>query len=233
MFLTIKRKTLLISLGCLCIITSFFILVNYKTEYVSGITSPTKYTVVIDAGHGGIDGGSVGKTTGVKESDLNLLYAQKLAKYLKDAGIGVVMTRNDNEGLYDTSKKNLKKSDMEKRKNIIENSNANCVVSIHMNSFKLSSSKGSQTFYQKNNESGKYLADCIQKQFINALPNAKKTTTWGDYFMVNCTSLPSVIVECGFLSNPQEEKLLVSDEYQNKVCYSIMCGILNFLNESP
>lgn len=230
MFLVLKGKTFLISLAGLILFTAMLLLSNYKTEYVSADDVAPKFTVVVDAGHGGVDGGSVGKTTGTKESDINLKYALKLKEYLLDAGINVVMTRTNSDGLYDISKENLKKSDMEKRKQIIESSNADCVVSIHMNSFRLQSSKGAQTFYRKDNTLGKALADCIQNRFVSSLENAKKTSSSGDYFMVNCTELPSVIVECGFLSNPNEEKLLITDSYKNKVCYLIMCGVINFLN---
>jgi len=230
MFVVLKKKSLLFLLIGIMVFTAVMIYANYKTEYVSADNTTPKYTVVVDAGHGGVDGGSIGKNTGTKESDINLKYALKLADYLKQAGIKVVLTRENSNGLYDISKKNLKKSDMEKRKQIIENSNADCVVSIHMNSFRLTSSCGAQTFYNKDNALGKQLAQSIQQQFVANLDNAKKTTSYGDYFMVNCTEKPSVIVECGFLSNPKEEKLLISEKYQNKVCYLIMCGVLEFLD---
>ena len=228
-FFVIKAKKMLALLVVLIVFSVMFFANAYKTEYVSS-DSVTKFTVVVDAGHGGVDGGSIGKTTHVKESDLNLQYAKKLKEYLTNAGIKVVMTRTTSDGLYDTGSKNLKKSDMQKRKHIIEKSNPNCVVSIHMNSFRLASSKGAQTFYKKGSVLGKNLADCIQKQFISALPHAKKTTLSGDYFMVNCTDTPSVIVECGFISNPEEEKLLQQENYKNNVCYLIMCGVLEYLN---
>ena len=125
--------------------------------------------------------------------------------------------------------KNKKKSDMQKRKEIIEKSGANLVVSIHMNSFPTKSSRGAQVFYDKNNEGGKALADCIQKRFVLDIENARKSPKHGDYFMVNCTTLPSVIVECGYLSNPTEDQLLSTSAHKEKVCYSIFCGVLHFL----
>lgn len=232
MFFIVKGRNFLVILGVMCLVCSIMIMSNYKTEYVSAGNQKPKYTVVIDAGHGGIDGGSSGINTNTKESDLNLLYAKTLSKYLKNAGFGVVMTRTTQDGLYNTSAKNLKKSDMKKRQQIIEQSGANCVVSIHMNSYKLPKIKGAQVFYKQNNTLGKTLADNIQSQFIQSLPNAKQSSASGDYFMVNCTTLPAVIVECGFLSNPEEEQLLVTKDYRNKVCYLIMSGILNFFNQN-
>ena len=152
----------------------------------------SKYTVVIDAGHGGVDGGSVGCSTGVVESNLNLDYAFNLAEQLNKMGISCVLTRTNENGLYDSNAKSLKKSDMLARKGIIEKVNPNLVISIHMDSFSLSSTNGSQTYYKKGSESGKLLAQKIQKQLSFNFENAKKTEKIGDYYIVNCTDLPAV-----------------------------------------
>jgi len=99
-----------------------------------------------------------------------------------------------------------------------------------MDSFSLSSTNGAQAYFKKGNESGKILAQKIQKQLLCNFENAKKSEKVGDYYIVNCTEVPAVLVECGFLSNEQEEILLQDKNYQNKMCYSIMCGALDFLN---
>ncbi len=200
-----------------------------KTELVIG--EAYSNIVVIDAGHGGIDGGSVGKTTGVLERDLNLEYAKTLSNLLNQFGIGVVMTRTNKNGLYDSNAQNLKRSDMKKRKEIIDNSRADIVVSIHMNSFPLKQCRGAQTFYNKENDKGKLLATSIQEQFIKELPYAKSDAAVGDYYITNCTKTPAVIVECGFISNPEEEALLLDKEYREKVCYAVLCGIIGFLGD--
>lgn len=187
-------------------------------------------TVVIDAGHGGIDGGCVGKMTGVYESELNLTFAQNLAKQLENMGVSVRLTRSDGNGLYDPSQKNLKKSDMKRRKEIIEESNPTLVVSLHMNSFPLSSCSGAQTFFKKGSEEGEKFATCVQQELGVQIEGAKKTAKVGDYYIVNCTDIPAVLVECGFLSNPQEEALLQTKAYQTKLCYAIACGIVKYLN---
>ena len=231
MFLIINKKTLIALLICAIIIVCGTLYFALQTEYTAHVPK-TPYTVVVDAGHGGIDGGSVGATTGVKESELNLAYCLNLANQLKAMGINVVLTRTSESGLYAPGSKNFKKSDMQKRQQIINKSNADLVISIHMNSFPLTSSKGAQVFYKKGNAAGQNLADSIQDQFIALLPNARKFTLPGDYYMVNCTALPAVIVECGYLTNPVEEKLLQTKDYQNKVCYAIVCGVLEFLNLS-
>ena len=142
------------------------------------------------------------------------------------------MTRQDLNGLYDITSANKKKSDMEKRKEIILKSKANLVISIHMNSFPIRSSRGAQVFYKKGDVSSKALADSIQEIFVQTLPKARKNSEIGDYYILNCSNIPSVIVECGFLSNADEERLLITEDYKNTVCGSIFVGILNYLSKN-
>lgn len=225
-FFVVKKKHLMWFLTVLLV---FVIIIIASFSYIKVFSPKKKYTVVIDAGHGGIDGGSVGVVTKNDENHLNLEYAKCLKGYFENFDIGVVMTRTTLDGLYSSTAKNKKKSDMQRRKEIIEKSGANLVVSIHMNSFPTKSSRGAQVFYNKENESGKTLAECIQKRFVLDIENAKKTPKHGDFFMVNCTTLPSVIVECGYLSNPAEDQLLSTSAHKEKICYSIFCGVLHFL----
>ena len=185
------------------------------------------YTIVIDAGHGGRDGGAVG-SSGVTESELNLKYAKELKSLCEDFGIGVVMTRSDMNGLYDESAPNKKKSEMERRKNIINTSNADLMISIHMNSFPLSSSSGAYVFYANGSDEGYSLAKSVQTSLCQSFDNAREYVSVGDYFVLNYSSIPSVLVECGFLSNPQEEANLKSDDYCQKFCYSLLVGILSY-----
>lgn len=176
----------------------------------------------------GEDGGAVGKTTNVKESYLNLQYALCLQEMCSDFGINVVMTRSDMNGLYSNSAKNKKKSEMKKREEIIKKANADMVISIHMNSFPLRSSKGAQVFYGKGNKAGQFLAESVTTMLSQNMDNARETAKVGDYYILNCTKKPAILVECGFLSNPEEEKLLQTEEYIHSMCYSIMCGILMY-----
>lgn len=222
---TINKKHFIIFLLCLCVIVA----TCFIPKAVASSSPKHKYTVVIDAGHGGIDGGSVGVVTKNDENHLNLEYAKCLKSYFENFDMGVVMTRTTLDGLYSLTAKNKKKSDMQARKKIIEESGADLVVSIHMNSFAGKRSRGAQVFYNKDSESGKKLAQCIQNRFIKDIENARKTASFGDYFLVNCSSLPSVIVECGYLSNPEEDQLLATPTYREKICYSIFCGVLTFL----
>lgn len=198
-------------------------------------TSPTdtvpsrNFTIVIDPGHGGIDPGSIGYKTKVKESDLNLKLSKMLAQKLEDAGINVVMTRTDENALAEGSGKSFKKKDMELRKEIIKRVRPNMVISLHHNSYTNHSLRGAQVFYDKTSDISKQIADCIQNEFIDGLEKSSKSTSPGDYYMLKCTYAPSVIVECGFLSNAEEEKLLLNSSYQEKIVDCVYRGIINFL----
>ena len=186
------------------------------------------YTIAIDAGHGGIDGGSVG-VSGQDENYLNLQYALCLQEIMENAGIKVVMTRTNLNGLYSVLSSNKKLDDMKKRKSIITQAKANMVLSIHMNSFPLKSAKGAQVFFKKDNKPGQKLAENIQEVFIKTLPNAKPSPSIGDYYMLNEFEIPSVIIECGYISNQEEETLLLQEDYKKLVCLSIFAGVLKFL----
>ena len=175
-----------------------------------------------------MDGGSVGKN-GTIESELNLKYAEKLTKYLTDFGITVVNTRLNNDGLYGELTDDFKLVDMKKRADIINNSNAQILISLHMNKFTNSSENGAQVFFEQDDENSEKLAGSIRDMLTANFSNARELTLAGDYYILNNTSPIGVIVECGFLSNPEEERLLNDAEYQNKMCYSIYCGIINYL----
>lgn len=231
MFIVLNKKhIILFSILLIFIILTIIFVSTIVSLKVVNVKPQTEYVIVVDAGHGGIDGGSVGKATGITESELNLRYAKNLCNQLKQMDISCVLTRENENGLYDSSAKNLKRSDMKKRKEIIETYKPQLVVSIHMNSFPLSSSRGAQAFYKKGNEQGKNFADCIQKQLSTSLEKTGVNGKVGDYYIVNCTDTPAVLVECGFLSNLEEEQLLVTKEYEDKICYLILCGIVSFLN---
>ena len=228
MFWIFKKKSILIFAICfifvLCVSLTYFMVVKTSTPLLQKV-------VVIDAGHGGIDNGSIGYS-GSYESELNLSYAKTLKKYCEDFGYKVVMTRENTNGLYSAFAKNKKKDDMLKRKEIIEKARPDIVISIHMNSYSEESCHGAQVFYNKSNDLGKSLADNIQKQFVQNLYESRSSAEAGDYYMVNCTQFPSVIVECGFVSNQKEESLLLTEEYRKNVCYSILCGTMTYFSQN-
>lgn len=224
-FLTIKKRTLCVILAGVILICSVV-----GVCYVVRATSSPKpqYTIVIDAGHGGRDGGAIGKVTGITESRLNLDYALTLKDMCEEFGFDVVLTRSTMDGLYDENASNKKKSEMEKRKDIINNSNADIMISLHMNSFPLTSAEGAQVFYANGSGQGMTLAKDVQTSICKSFENARSYVTVGDYFVLNYSNIPSVLVECGFLSNPNEERLLQQKDYRENFCYSILAGIINY-----
>ncbi|MBR4002869.1 MAG: N-acetylmuramoyl-L-alanine amidase [Clostridia bacterium] len=231
MFIILKKKhIILFSVILIFIILAIIFISTIVSLKAVNVKPQTEYVIIVDAGHGGIDGGSVGKGTGVTESELNLRYAKNLSNQLKRMGISCLLTRENDAGLYDKDATNLKRSDMKRRREIIQKYKPQLVVSIHMNSFPLSSSRGAQAFYKKGSEQGKIFADCIQKQLSTTIEKTGVNGKVGDYYIVNCTDIPAVLIECGFLSNLEEEQLLVTKEYENKVCYLILCGIVSYLN---
>lgn len=204
---------------------TYFLLSSVKQADAAQVLD---FTIVLDAGHGGMDGGCVGVNTKVKESELNLSIVKKLEPLLTGFGFEVVLTRYDHNGLYNIFDSDYKQQDMQKRKDIILKSNANMVVSIHLNSFPASGLKGAQVFYDGERESGKLLADTIQTQLFENITNARQFCNKGDFYILKCTENPSVMVECGFLSNPEEELLLQQEEYQQSLAYQIFCGIVKY-----
>ena len=205
------------------LIGAFFI----KKASVSG----KKFTVVIDAGHGGIDGGALGVITGVRESDINLLIAKKLKSTFEDSGFIVVMTRESDEGLYGTTDPGFKKRDLKAREKILNQTLADLAVSIHLNTYLSKSRRGAQVFYNKKIKESKRLAGLIQSR-LNGVGRMARLSNplFGDYYLLNQSKVPTVIVECGFLSNPEDEELLLSEDYRADICYAIYKGCVDYLS---
>ena len=186
-------------------------------------------TIVIDAGHGGPDPGKVSEN-GTLEKDINLKIALYLKEILESQNINVIMTRTEDKDLAtETNKRKL--SDIKERVKLMENSNADMVISIHQNSYPDAEVYGAQCFYPTESEEGKKLAAIIQNQIITSTNQTKIREIKGnnDYYLLKHSSTPIVIVECGFLSNPAEEQLLLTDEYQRKMAWSIYLGTLQYL----
>lgn len=213
-----------------------FILGVFFTSFYSGIVGQVSsksngVVIVLDAGHGGRDGGSVG-VNGTIESEINLEYVFLLKDKLAALGYKVILTRKNDMGLYDSFAKNKKLSDMNTRMEIIKKYNPNLVVSLHMNSFNDSSVKGANTFYKIDDQASKKCADLVQKA-LNVYCDARnEQAKTGDYFMLNCSYYTSILIECGFLSNPNEEKLLNSAEYKDRFTDAICKGVLLYFGET-
>ena len=226
----VKKKNLIITSVLIITVLTFILCVGALASKPVKSTDVNHIKVVIDAGHGGIDGGVVGVNSGVKESQINLQVSKKLMGYFIGAGIDVVMTRSTDAGLYGLATQGRKKKDMLKRKEIIEQANPTLVISIHMNKYSVSTRRGAQVFYKGSDEESMELAKNIQS-CLNEMPEATReySALSGDYYILNCTNYVSVICECGFLSNPEDEALLLNEEYQSSIAYTIFKGTAEYL----
>lgn len=191
-------------------------------------------TVIIDAGHGGEDGGTSSKS-GLIEKDINLELALTLKSMLEDKGINVILTRSEDTLLYDRNadyQGKKKKLDMAARLAIIQNTE-NCIfVSLHMNSYSDPKYSGLQVWYSENNPDSAQLADKIQSNVKNTLQqsNNRKTKPAGDsIYLLKNSYCPAVLVECGFLSNVAEAKLFESEEYKSSLCSCLAVSINEFI----
>ena len=191
--------------------------------------------IVLDAGHGGPDGGAIG-CSGVLEKDINLSVAKKLGSLLQQSGAEVVYTRESDDCISpdkSLSIAKLKLADMKKRAEIRDGSGADLFISIHMNKFSDSAQSGSQVFYSSNSAESKNLAENIQKylkKFVNPKNKRLAKESGRSIYILNNANIPCVVVACGFLSNPQEEGVLCKDDYQQKIAFSIYSGIIEYIN---
>lgn len=195
-------------------------------------TGSGKWTVVIDAGHGGNDPGKIGVDNSL-EKDLNLIIAGKVQKLLEQQDVEVIMTRESDAGLYDEQSSNKKVQDMKNRCALINETQPDCVVSIHQNSYHEEYVNGAQVFYYGTSEEGKKLAEILQNKLVSHVDpeNHRQAKANESYYLLKKTEVPIVIVECGFLSNWEEAKKLQEDSYQNQIAWAVSMGILSYLEE--
>ena len=209
-----------------------FLMSRESARMVNSTTETSRWTVVVDAGHGGSDPGKVG-VNGEKEKDINLQIAEKVKKKLGEQQVQVVMTREEDKDLAPEGSSNRKRDDMKMRCLLIQNAQPDCVVSIHQNSFSDASAKGAQGFYFEGSEEGKRLGETLQSFLVEYLDKENHRLAKGNtsYYLLKKTEVPLAIAECGFLSNGEEAALLVTEEYQEKVAEAICEGILAYLAE--
>lgn len=222
---------------CIISFTFFFCCCAFGQEDAvfkpASTENETPKTVIVDAGHGGFDGGAVADD-GTPEKDINLSISLKLAALLRFHGYDVILTRSTDTGTETDSSQSIairKKSDMGERLKIINENPDAIFVSIHLNKFTSSSAVGSQVFYSPNNPLSEALGLSLQKTVKTLLqPENERTIKKGtkSTYLLYKAKIPAVIVECGFLSNKKELALLKNDEYQSKMAFAVLCGILNY-----
>ena len=208
------------------------VFVSKEDGILAGAVASNQEGIVIDPGHGGIDSGKLGINNSL-EKEINLQISKKLKGYLEQEKIKVSMTREDDNGLYSEKAYNKKAEDMQKRCQIISQENPMLTVSIHQNSFEDESVDGPQVFYYEESPEGKSAAECIQEElnlFVGE-DRARQIKSNDNYYMLKKTSSPTVIVECGFLSNWEEAKLLSSEEYQKQIAEVICKGSIKYLEK--
>lgn len=202
--------------------------------HTSADTADDLPTVIIDAGHGGEDGGA--EVDGVLEKDINLSIAGKLADMLRLCGCRVTEIRDEDISVYDSDAQTLREkkvSDLHRRTEIVNESENNILVSIHQNKFDNSAYSGAQLFYSTNHEDSQTLAQAIRNSVISFLQpdNTRELKPAGsDIFLLDQAQVPAVIVECGFLSNDEERAKLLDQGYQSEMAYAVAMGVLEYLN---
>ena len=194
--------------------------------------SVEKKVILIDAGHGGDDPGKIGINQ-AKEKDINLAIAKKLKVCLEKAGFEVVMTREADESVKGPEQGNKKSTDMRNRCAKIRETKPAMAVSIHQNSYTSPEIQGAQVFYYGQSENGKKLAEILQTALIEQVDpdNHRAAKANESYYLLKKTPTPTVIVECGFLSNPTEAELLLQDDYQDQLVNAIYTGIKTYLGD--
>lgn len=187
-------------------------------------------TIVIDAGHGGVDPGAV-SGSGVLEKDVTLAISKELENLLQRAAVYVILTRHGDYDLADSSELNLlqrKRQDLDRRVKIAEEAQADLYVSIHANYFPSPRWSGAQTFYYEGSTEGQNLARTLQTELVRNLGPNNRLARPGDFRVLRTTSMPAAMVEVGFLSNPREASLLADAEYQGRVAMAIFQGLLRY-----
>lgn len=222
----------ILGFSIVCILFAYIIVFSnmQKPKYTNG----NMMTILIDPGHGGADPGKAG--TLKNESIINLSISLKLAEKLTNKNFNVIMTRTTETGLFaQGSTKWDKTADMDLRKSMIISSNAAMLISIHQNAYPDSRCRGAQIFYSDISDENKKLADLLQSKLklISPFENKRQPQINNNLKMLRDNTIPSAIVECGFLSNKEEEYLLNTEEYQEKIAQAVYEGICAYYEITP
>ena len=232
----LKRKVFVFC-SLLCVLLTAFFSANRAIPLPASAKVSNRPQIILDAGHGGFDGGAVA-SDGTVEKELNLNICIALSKMLSSAGYEVIMTRTEDTSTEDNSQQKIpsrKKSDLKNRLALMKKYPEAVFVSVHLNKFTTSAASGSQVFYSGKVDKSKQLGEEIQKKIVSLLQpentRVNKQATSGTYLLYNAT-IPAVLVECGFLSNYNDLKMLKTEEYQQKMAFCIYCGITEFFSNN-
>lgn len=190
--------------------------------------------MIVDSGHGGFDPGKV-NADGIVEKDINLQIALKLRDRLEQQGIEIIMTRDSDKGMYEETSKSKKMEDLNNRCQLIAETEPLCTISIHQNSFPDESVYGPQVFYYHDSESSAQLAQFVQESLNTNLNIEKPRETKNNqsYYLLKKSPSTTIIVECGFLSNPDEAEKLTTENYQNQIADAILTGVMKYVEKMP
>lgn len=234
-----SKKTIIFSFILLTLaILSFYIfnLINHAKLTAGTIKAQkSEFTIIIDAGHGGADGGAVG-ADGMAEKVINLQISQYLDNILNFHGVKTIMTRTTDDSIHSDEANTLREkkvSDIHNRMAVMEGTENAVFVSIHQNKFSNSTLWGTQVFYSPNTTESAELADLIQTNVKNIIQPTNKRVikkSGSSIYLLYNAKKTAVLVECGFVSNPQENEMLQTPDYQQKIAFSIACGIIEYLN---
>ncbi|MBM7557923.1 N-acetylmuramoyl-L-alanine amidase family protein [Halanaerobacter jeridensis] len=200
------------------------LLINFTNNAIT-VNGQLNKKVIIDPGHGGMDSGAHHKE--ILEKNINLAIAKKLAKKLSDSNVQVKLTRNKDK-LY----QNNRQKDLRHRIKVANTSQADLLISIHVNSFPSSKSFGGETYYSEGSKEGKKLASAIQEQLLKIQPKNYRTIKTAPYYVLEESNITAVLIEVGFISNPQDRKRITNSQEQEKIAEAITTGIINYFNNN-
>lgn len=211
--------------------------IKASSEAVMKYMPVTNKVIVLDAGHGGIDSGTLNNDKTIYEKEINLAITLKIRELLESSGAHVILTREDDSSLYiEDGNKTIRQKyneNLKNRKQIIKEANADMFVSIHMNALTgagASKYYGAQTFYPSGKEDSIKLSKSIQQELKRVVDqtNNREIKPREDLYLLKDNDIPSVLIECGFLSNEKEAKMLTDEKYQEKIAWAIYVGIQNY-----
>lgn len=235
--IVLNKKRIAVMAMVICISVFTFVFQVAKTdETIPTMALPvTNKVIIVDAGHGSPDEGAQ-SNNGTTEAQINLNIALKLQNLLEQSGATVILTRSDENAIYDASSETIKQkkvSDIHNRVKIGNSSSADIFVSIHLNKIPEQQYDGWQCFFQTNNEQSKTLAKSIQTNLNESIQkeNHRQAMSLNTVYIMKHVEIPTTIVECGFLSNPEEEKRLLQDSYQLRLAWGIYNGIIDYFYE--